>query len=100
MLLTGKRISGPAALDLGLIDKLVSPENVRKEAISLASEIAENAPLAISSVRATMQADMERQVSEITKHELSEQQRLRGTQDAYEGIRAVAERRPGNFSGN
>ena len=47
-----------------------------------------------------MQADMERQVREITKHELSEQQRLRGTQDAYEGIRAVAERRPGNFSGN
>ena len=33
-----------------------------------------------------MQADMERQVSEITKHELSVQQRLRGTQDAYEGI--------------
>ena len=86
--------------DRGLVDKLVSPENLRKEAISLASEIAENAPLAISSVRATMQADMERQVSEITKHELSEQQRLRGTQDAYEGIRAVAERRPGNFSGN
>ena len=83
-----------------MIDKLVSPENVRKEAISLASEIAENAPLAISSVRATMQADMERQVREITKHELSEQQRLRGTKDAYEGIRAVAERRPGNFSGN
>ena len=100
LLLTGKRISGPAALDLGLVDKLVSPENVRKEAISLASEIAENAPLAISSVRATMQANMERQVREITKHELSEQQRLRGTQDAYEGIRAVAERRPGNFSGN
>ena len=100
LLLTGSRISGPAALELGLIDKLVSPENVRKEAASLAFEIAQNAPLAISSVRATMQVDMERQVREITKHELSEQQRLRGTQDAYEGIRAVAERRPGNFSGN
>ena len=32
-------------------------------------------------------------------HELAEQQRLRATKDAYEGIRAVSERRPGNFIG-
>ena len=32
-------------------------------------------------------------------YKLAEQQWLRGTEDAEEGIRAVAERRPGNFSG-
>jgi hypothetical protein len=31
--------------------------------------------------------------------ELAEQQWLRATEDAYEGIRAVSERRPGNFKG-
>ena len=34
-----------------------------------------------------------------TEHELKEQQWLRGTEDSDEGIRAVAERRPGNFKG-
>jgi hypothetical protein len=30
---------------------------------------------------------------------LKEQQWLRGTEDSNEGVRAVAERRPGNFKG-
>ena len=38
-------------------------------------------------------------VASATVHELAEQQWLRATEDAYEGIRAVSERRPGNFKG-
>jgi enoyl-CoA hydratase/carnithine racemase len=34
-----------------------------------------------------------------TDHELAEQTRLRKTSDFAEGVRAVAERRPGNFIG-
>ena len=34
-----------------------------------------------------------------TEHELKEQQWLRATEDAAEGIRSVAERRPGKFKG-
>ena len=66
---------------------------------ALAAEIAENAPLAIGSVRATVRHGLAEQIARATDHELAEQQWLRATEDAEEGIRAVAERRPGNFKG-
>ena len=99
MLLSGNRLSGREALAIGLIDEYVPQEIIREASYELAHEIAKNAPLAVQSVRSTMRRGISKQVSSITKHELSEQQRLRKTDDAYEGIKAVSERRPGVFSG-
>ena len=99
MLYTGRRLNGEQALEIGLVDILVEPEDLRARANELAQEIAENAPLAMVSVRATMRAGLAEAVAEATEHELAEQEWLRATQDAAEGIRAVAERRPGNFVG-
>ena len=99
MLLTGRRLTGEQALEIGLVDVLSDQENLRGEAIKLAQEIAENAPLAIASVRATLRASLAEEVIQATEHELKEQQRLRATEDSQEGIRAVAERRAGNFQG-
>jgi len=77
----------------------VEPDALREAATRLAREVAENAPLAVASVRATLRAGLAEAVASATEHELAEQQRLRATADAAEGIRAVAERRPGNFQG-
>lgn len=99
MLYTGRRLNGEQALEIGLVDSLTDLDNLRAEALRLAREIAENAPLAVASVRATMRQGLAEAVAEATDHELAEQQWLRGTRDAAEGIRAVAERRPGNFTG-
>jgi enoyl-CoA hydratase/carnithine racemase len=97
MLLTGRRLSGEEALELGLVDVLVPAESLRAEAMKLAQEIAENAPLALKSVRATLRGDLAAAIAKATEHELKEQQWLRATEDAAEGIRSVAERRPGLF---
>ena len=99
MFLTGRRVPGEQAVELGLADQLVDLDDVRDAATALAAEIAENAPLAIVSVRATMRQGLAEAVGAATDHELAEQQWLRATEDAEEGIRAVAERRPGNFNG-
>ena len=99
MLLTGRRVTGEEALALGLVDVLVAPDELRAAAERLAREVAENAPLAVASVRATLRGNLAQAVATATEHELAEQQRLRATEDAAEGIRAVAERRPGNFQG-
>ncbi len=96
---TGRRVKGEEALEMGLVDRLVPLERLLEEARSFAAEIAENAPLAILSVRATTRLGLAEAVEKATSHELKEQQRLRGTRDAEEGIRAVAERRPGKFIG-
>ncbi len=99
MFLTGRRIPGEQALELGLADQLVDLDDVRDAALTLAGEIAENAPLAIVSVRATVRQGLAEAVAAATDHELAEQQWLRATEDAEEGIRAVAGRRAGNFIG-
>ena len=99
MFLTGRRVKGEEALRLGMVDALAPLAEVRDTARRLAAEIAENAPLAVLSVRATARGGLAEQIAAATDHELAEQQWLRGTEDAEEGIRAVAERRPGNFRG-
>jgi len=99
MLYTGRRLNGEQAHAIGLVDELVEADRLRDRAVSLAAEIADNAPLAVMSVRATMRAGLADAVAQATEVELSEQQWLRATEDAYEGIQAVSERRPGRFKG-
>jgi enoyl-CoA hydratase/carnithine racemase len=99
MFLTARRLKAEEALKIGLVDELVPLGEVRARSIALAGEIAANAPLAVQSVRATLRQGLVEKVVVATRHELKEQQWLRETQDAKEGIRAVAERRDGNFSG-
>ncbi len=99
LFLTGRRITGEEAYEMGLADVLTHKENLRAEAIKLAAEIAENAPLAVASVRATMRDGLSAAVKTQTDHEFLEQHRLQQTADHREGVKAVAERRPGNFTG-
>ncbi len=99
MLQTARRIKAEEALDWGLVDAVVPLEQVREKALALAQEIAENAPLAVQSTRATLRQGLADVVRAQTDHELAEQQRLMKTADFAEGVRAVHERRPGVFVG-
>ena len=99
MFYTGCRIKGEQAFQSGLVDDLVPQEQVREKAIAFAEEIAVNAPLAVVSVRATMRQGLVEKIIQRTDHENREQQWQRNTEDFKEGIKAVAERRPGNFVG-
>ncbi|HTX51521.1 MAG TPA: enoyl-CoA hydratase/isomerase family protein [Caulobacteraceae bacterium] len=97
--LTGRRINGQEAFDWGLADVLAPLDELESAALKLASEIAENAPLAVQSTRATFRAGLAEAVKNQTDHELIEQSWLRKTKDFAEGVRAVNERRAGNFVG-
>lgn len=99
MFYTGRRITGEEAFAWGLADVLVAPDLVREEAMKLATEIAECAPLAVQSTRATMRRGLADAVRAQTDHEHAEQSLLFQTEDHREGVRAVSERRPGRFKG-
>jgi len=99
MFMTGRRIDGTTAHQWGMADVLTDQASLREEALALAGEIAENAPLAVMSVRATLRQGLADAVRQQTDHEFAEQFRLQQTADHREGVRAVAERRPGNFTG-
>ena len=100
MMLTGRRLKGQEAFDIGLIDYLVPLNEVRSKAIELAEEISEAGPLAVQSIRATIRAGLAEQVEEIVAWELSEQVRLQSTKDFKEGIKASLERRKPKFEGS
>ena len=99
MLLTGQRITGEKAAEWGLADALVPSEQLRETARQLAAEIAECAPLAVCSTRATLRRGLADAVKAQTDHEFSEQSWLMQTEDHREGVRAVEERRAGRFVG-
>lgn len=99
MCLTGRRVKGDEAAEWGLVDRLVAPGELDAAALALAHEIAAGAPLAVEATRATMRGDLAALVEAQTDHELAEQAKLMTTADFAEGVRAVAERRPGRFIG-
>ena len=99
MFLTGRRVDGETARAWGLAEVLTTRDTLRDRALALAGEIAENAPLALKSVRATMRDGLAAAVQDATDHKNEQQALLSRTEDHKEGVRAVAERRPGSFVG-
>ena len=99
MMLTGRRVKPDEALAWGLVDEVVEASDLRAAALRLAAEIAENAPLAVVETRRTLRGDLAQAIKDRTDIEHTKQAVLRATEDFQEGIRSVAERRPGNFQG-
>ena len=99
-MLTGERLGGEIASAAGLVDELADNGDVRPAAIRFAERIAASAPLALTSIRATMRAGLAEAVAAATAHELEQQTRLQATADFREGVAAAAQRRAPLFTGH
>jgi enoyl-CoA hydratase/carnithine racemase len=99
MFYTGRRLDGKTALEWGAADIFTPAGDVRDRAIGLAQEIAENAPLALISLREQLRSGLQEAVQAATDVEGKEQFWLTRTDDHLEGVNAVSERRIGNFKG-
>lgn len=84
---------------MGLADVLVPQAELRQAALALAEEIAQSAPLAVLSTRATLRRGAVEAIEAATERELVEQEWLRRTKDFQEGVKAMAERRAPEFHG-
>jgi enoyl-CoA hydratase/carnithine racemase len=97
--LTGERFGGETAHAAGLVDELAADGEVRAAAVRFAERIAAAAPLALTSIRATLRAGLAEAVAAATARELEEQTRLQATADFREGVAAAAQRRAPTFTG-
>jgi enoyl-CoA hydratase/carnithine racemase len=99
MLMTGGRYKPEEVAPWGLVDRIADVSNLRHAALSFAEEIAENAPLSLLATRASLRGNIATMVEQTLAHEHIEQTKLKATEDYAEGVKAVAERRPGQFVG-
>jgi enoyl-CoA hydratase/carnithine racemase len=99
MLYSSRRIGGQRAFEIGLADRLVPEGHERDEALTLAAEIADAAPLAVRSIKATLRGPLIERVRAVLERELSEQRRLWATEDSRIGIAASLSRERPVFTG-
>lgn len=99
MFLSGERIAGDEAYAMGLADRLVEQDQVRSVACEMASQIAQNGPLAVQATRETLNLELIEAFRAATERESFEQNWLRETQDYREGVLASSERRKAAFTG-
>jgi len=97
LLTTGRRVEGPEALAIGLIDRI--DDDPRSGARALALELAASAPLAVRSIRRTLRAGLVDGFGAMVVHEQAEQLRLMETADFRAGIAASMARRTPEFWG-
>jgi enoyl-CoA hydratase len=97
--LTGDPISAERAHELGLVNRLAEPGQALETALELAEAIASNGPLALAATKRIM-----RESVDWPEHEFFERQGeiagpVMASEDAREGARAFAERRPPQWRG-
>ena len=99
----GRPIDAHVAHAWGLVNRLIPAESAEATALSLAQEIACNAPLAVQGMKRILQlleSAHERGLSGAEREEIGAlRRRAFESEDILEGRRAFAERRPPRFAG-
>lgn len=99
MLLTGEMIDAGRALEVGLVSRVVSPDSLMDEALSLAVRICANAPLAVQRAKEGLRLQRDHKIEEMERH-LNESLRfLSGTKDHKESVAAFLEKREAVYQG-
>lgn len=99
IMLTGKTIKAEEALEMGMVNSVVSPSELMTTATSMANEIAQLAPLAIRACLSAVVTGYELPLKEGLALETQLFASLFTTDDVREGTRAFLEKRPPVFTG-
>jgi enoyl-CoA hydratase len=93
LLLTAQPIDAPRALAIGLLNRVVPPEQLLPTALAAADAIAANAPLAVRATRAGVRELLSLPLEEAYRRQEELGRPLRRTEDAREAQRAFVEKR-------
>jgi enoyl-CoA hydratase/carnithine racemase len=98
-LMLGTKIEAALALELGLVNRVVVPEELDKSAAALASELANGPPLALTAIKTAVRESAIGGIDEALAREKAGQVNLLASQDLMEGVMAWAQRRAPEFKG-
>jgi enoyl-CoA hydratase len=95
----GNRIDAQQAYQIGLVNKVVSPEELMTEAKNWAAELAERPPLSLKMLKYCANLGMQMDLLSAIDYEAKCAAILRNTEDAIEGVKAFVEKRKPVFKG-
>ena len=93
LLLTARPIDAQRALEIGLVNRIVEPDQLLEAAFAAADAIAANAPLAVRETRRGVRELLGLPLEEAYRRQEEVGRPLRRSEDAAEAVRAFAERR-------
>lgn len=99
MLFTARTLDARTALEWGLINRVVPAGQLMDEALATAAEIAAQAPHALRMTKALLRQGRDATFDQILEMTASMQALAHLTDDHAEGVAAVLEKRPADFTG-
>lgn len=94
LLLTADMVDAERALAMGLINRVVPPQQLMEAAYDYAERITANAPLAVWATKQSAVEGLALDLQSAYENETRHSDRIFATEDAKEGPRAFAEKRP------
>jgi 2-(1,2-epoxy-1,2-dihydrophenyl)acetyl-CoA isomerase len=95
----GDTIYAEQALRLGLINRVVAPEELAVETRKLAERLRDGAAVSIAAAKHAVYASEHDSLEQMLQYEVEAQIRCFESEDGREGVRAFLEKRPPQFSG-
>lgn len=99
LIFTGRTLTADESVAWGLATEVVDDDALQARALTLAQEIAANAPLAVQAAKRMMRMGLNEPFPEHVHHVYLQLLPLLQTEDVKEGMRAFAEKRPAVFQG-
>lgn len=99
MILTGEPIDSEAAFRIGLVTRVVPPDQLMGEAVKLAKKLAEKAPITIRATKQCLNISMNTDLVSGLQFEKKAFCQVMFTEDAKEGTGAFMEKRKPDFKG-
>ena len=99
IILTGKPFSAQDALDWGIVNKLCAPEKLMEETLATAQAICDNAPISVRQAKRSMHFGAHMDIRSALFFEVDAYNKMVGTEDRHEGVRAFNEKRKPRFKG-
>jgi enoyl-CoA hydratase len=98
LLLTARQLTAAEAFEIGLIGRVVADGQALSEALAVADVINGNGPLAVEAIKRSVRETEGMSEVDGLARELEHGWPIIATNDAKEGARAFAEKRPANFT--
>jgi len=99
LILAARPFSAKEALAWGVVNKVCNPRRLLKETLDAAGRVASLAPLAVREAKRAIRQGLDRDLAAAMQLEIEAYNRLVGTEDRREGLRAFKEKRKPQFQG-